>query len=408
MEKQKTVENNIKIVIPFLKAAIKVLNEITTIKFNKKEVYPLDGHKSIGDIKVEIRIVGDIETRIIFDFPRDLAFKLAKDVVGNALSEYDTKMLEASILEMSNMIAGNAMGFLEEINLNCNIMPPKVYIGKNINIFYKNTKLGVIELTSPIGDFNIYLVLKEDIILDPAGIVLYNITEIVTSFFIEVFIPKGFSIYSVNDITMLCELIKSKDISLVFIGVFNLISHKSLYEIMDKILNVSPNIKIVFYCSEKEWNKELYEKYKNNLLGYIPKHFDNIKTAKAMVLLLERIGVKYNVARKHVRVKLSDEDKAKLIIYSGLKDINTLTVKILDISVGGVLVEFPPQNISEVSVGSIFEGQFSLKGFVVKAKLRVQNINENMIGLSFLELTDDDVRKISFFIHEKLNEVVKS
>ena len=404
MEKQ--TENNIKIIIPFLKAAIKVLSEISSIVFSKKEVYPFEGEKSIGEIKVEIKVKGDIETRLIFDFPRDLAYKLAKDVVGNTLTEYDNKMMEAAILEIANMIAGNAVGFMEEIKLNCNIMPPKVYIGKNANVFYKNTKLGVIELTSSVGDFNIYIILKEDIVLDPTGIVLFNITDILTSFFIEVFIPKGFSIYSVNDTDSLCAIIKSRDVSIVFLGIFNLLSIKNLDDMIQSMVNTSPNIKILFYCSEKEWSDELYKKYKNNILGYIPKHFDNLKTAKAMVVLLDKIGVKYNVMRKYIRVSISENDKAKCIIYGGLEDVNTLHVKIVDISIGGMLLEVEPQYTQLFKIGGLLDAQLILKGFMIKAKIRVQNINENKIGVSFIGLLDEDVKKIAFFIHEKLNEVI--
>lgn len=145
---------------PFLKAGIKVLNQLSSGRFKKKRVYTTKNPMSVGEIKIEIAVKGDLQTRVVFDFPRTFAYRLAQAITGE-IEENDNDLMESAILEVGNMISGNAMGFLEEIRLNCDILPPKAFVGKKNPFFMQEAFLGVIEFSSEIGEFNLYLVLEE-------------------------------------------------------------------------------------------------------------------------------------------------------------------------------------------------------------------------------------------------------
>jgi chemotaxis protein CheX len=163
--KDTTTTNNqtMNVFIPFLKATTQVLEELTQEIFTKKNIYPFQGNITIGDIKVEIGVVGDIQTRVIFDFPQAFAKELTSTMMGVADDDEITEelIIEAA-QELGNMISGNALGFLEEKNIHCDITPPSIYIIKEKDIEISNrASLGVIEFTSNIGEFNIYVVINE-------------------------------------------------------------------------------------------------------------------------------------------------------------------------------------------------------------------------------------------------------
>jgi chemotaxis protein CheX len=402
-------QNNKKILIPFLKAGIKVLSELTNVTFNKKEVYPLKGNKSVGDVKIEIPVVGDIETRVVFDFPRSFAFKLAKLMVGEMAQEADVELLQSAILEVGNMISGNAMGFLEELNIDCDIEPPKAMIGKNMQVFSPQSQIGVIEFTSEIGDFNIYILLKEEKILDPAGILLFNITDIISNYIVEYFIPKGFSVYSTSDLDMALQILDKKEVVLVFMNQIHNYNI-SLEDQVSKMKDKNPNIRIVFYSTSGEWNQPLFKKFNQNILGYIPRAFDSARTAKALIMILDKIGIKYNQKRKHVRVRISSDDKVMGMIYKKNEDgeLDIVNAKVKDLSIGGALLEMDLKDAEQFKEQEIISRcQLKLKGSMVRSTAQIMKKVEGTLGVSFMDMDDDDVKKISYFIHNKMKELVK-
>jgi len=411
LSKEPSNHDNSKILIPFLKAGMKVLSEISNVKFNKKEVYPFKGNKSIGDVKIEIPVIGDIETRVIFDMPRDFAFKLAKSMVGDMNAVDDINLLQSAILELGNMISGNAMGFLEEVSLDCDIKTPKAYVGPTAQLFNAQTHIGVIEFTSEMGDFNIYVVLKEEKTLDATGILLLNITEIIANHIIEFFIPRGFSVYSATYEEDALKVVEKQEIVMVFINLLHNYSFNP-ESFIEKAKALKPNLRFLFYAAPNEWNGKLAQSFPGAVLGYIPRAFDAQKTSKALVMVLDKVGVKYNQQRRHVRIALTSDDKAMAIILKDLHgegEKNMVNATIEDISIGGALFVVQPSDAEFFKERMIFPRcQIKLKGFVIRAKIQIVKKNENSLGVLFMEITDDDIKKISYFIHQKLAEVVKN
>lgn len=403
--------NYSQILIPFLKAGINVLSQITSKKFHKKEVYPMMGDKSIGDVKIEIEVIGDIKSRIVIDMPRTFAFKLAKSMLEEIETEENVELMQSAILEVGNMITGNAMGYLEEQKLDCDIKTPKSHIGHNLVIFNKNCQIGVIEFSSEIGDFNLYVLLKEESDdLDATGILLFNIPEVISNSIIEFFIPKMFSVYSSNEELHALQIIEKEEVALIFINNIHIYNF-DVNNFINKVLEKKPNTRFIFYSSPNEWNQNLITKHPNIVLGYIPRAFDSIKTAKALIVALEKIGIKYNPKRKHIRINITDHDKVSAILYKDLKseDKNDIiNVKVNDVSLGGALIEVPLNKISDFKQGYVFPRfHLKLKGYVLRPVAKIVSINESLIGISFVDITEDDTKKISFFVHEKLKSVVK-
>lgn len=390
---------------------MKVLSEISNVKFNKKEVYPFKGNKSIGDVKIEIPVIGDIETRVIFDMPRDFAFKLAKSMVGDMNAADDINLLQSAILELGNMISGNAMGFLEEVNLDCDIKTPKAHVGPTTQLFNPQTRIGVIEFTSEMGDFNIYVVLKEEKALDATGILLLNITEIIANHIIEFFIPRGFSVYSATYEEDALKVVERQEVVMVFINLLHNYAFNP-ESFIEKAKALKPNLRFLFYAAPSEWTGKLVQNFPGTVLGYIPRAFDAAKTSKALVMVLDKVGVKYNQQRRHVRISLTPDDKAMAIILKdihGEGDKNMVNATIEDISIGGALFSVQPADAEFFKEKMIFPRcQIKLKGFVIRAKIQIVKKNEYSLGVLFMEITDDDIRKISYFIHQKLADVVKN
>ncbi len=395
-----------KILTPFLKAGLKVLNELTNITFHKNQVYPHKGNKSIGDVKIEISVIGDIETKVIFDMSKEFAFKIAKIMLGEI--EESSEILQDAVLESGNMIAGNAMGFLEEFMVDCDIKPPTAIIGSDVKVFSEDTQIGVIEFNSKIGNFNIYVITEEPV-SKPTGILLNNIPEIITTFLVDHFIPRGLTIYSMqSEADALKAIENQKDIVLLFMN--TIYSSKSnIAELIKKVKEVRPNIYVICYSKQSDWDNQIVHDFPNTVLGYIPRAFDTAKTAQVIVMVLNKIGVRYNQKRKHIRIKISAIDNISAILYKGLsgETENILNAAIEDISVGGALLTVPLNEVKNFQEGTeIPRCHLKLKGFVVRAKAVITKKIDNNLAVQFVDILDDDIKKISHFIHEKLRDVV--
>lgn len=392
-----------KILIPFLKAGIKVLNELTSLTFQKKNVYTFTGNKSIGEVKIEIPVIGDIETRVVFDMSRTFAFKLAKMMMGDLDGEdEDVEMLQAAILEVGNMIAGNAMGFLEESNIDCDIKPPIAHIGKDAQVFDDSAQLGVIEFDSQMGLFNIYIVMKELKVEEPAHLLLFNVPDVLRDFLINFFIPKGFAVFSTNDYDVALKIIKTYPIKLLFFN--QMPRYQTDLNIQLKTFReLRPNVKIVFLSSSKEWDASVLSDFKGTALGYIPRAFDNLKTAKALIMIFNKIGVLFTQKRKHVQVEMNDHTQA--LLYLDPHGEQIVSGDLMSLSVSEASVEL--ENLRDLEFLKekqiIPLCQLKLKGNMTRIRAQIKSITGNKVVLHFIKMGDEDLQKVSFFIHQRLD-----
>ncbi|PKL13994.1 MAG: hypothetical protein CVV50_02900 [Spirochaetae bacterium HGW-Spirochaetae-6] len=306
------------------------------------------------------------------------------------------------------MIAGNAMGFLEEFMLDCDIVPPKAYIGKDTDLFTAQTKLGVIEFNSPSGDFNIYVVMEESP-SEMAGVLTFNIPEIINNHIIDMFIPKGISVYTTKTREETIKVLESQqDVMLLFLNQMYT-ANTDFTDFIQVILSKRPACHIIFYSVQSEWEPRLIERFPNSVLGFIPRAFDTAKIFQTLVMILNKLGVKYHHKRNFIRIKVTPKDNIPALLYKNLREEteNIVNVSVEDLSVGGALLVLPFTSKDDFKPKQILpRAQIKLKGYVVRFKAEIMQKVENKIAVRFLDITNDDIKKLSHFIHDKLRDTV--
>ena len=105
---------------------------------------------------------GDISGKVVYEFSRYLTMRLSSAMLKEsqieaANKEEYKKLLESAILELGNLISGHALSHLQDNGFDCDITPPRFYLGKDVSVipFYLTTF--VMDFTSNFGDFSINL-----------------------------------------------------------------------------------------------------------------------------------------------------------------------------------------------------------------------------------------------------------
>jgi chemotaxis protein CheX len=109
---------------PFINAADAVLAEMLSCKTQigdvnmEEEVYRRKGMAAL------ITIQGEIEGRVVFDIDTPTAIAIASALVGTPIKQEDDTVKEA-ILELANLVIGNAVTSLNNTGFRFKINPPE-------------------------------------------------------------------------------------------------------------------------------------------------------------------------------------------------------------------------------------------------------------------------------------------
>lgn len=86
------------------------------------ETRPVD---ETGSLDVEIAVVGDLEGRVVYHFPRRTMLEMVKVLSGMDMDTVDDFVISA-MSEIANIISGNVMSEFSRQSIGCDIRPPKV------------------------------------------------------------------------------------------------------------------------------------------------------------------------------------------------------------------------------------------------------------------------------------------
>ncbi|WP_058485251.1 chemotaxis protein CheX [Defluviitalea phaphyphila] len=144
----------------FYKATKDVFNLMMDLDPQIGELKALESMKSDKETNILLGVIGDLKGEILFSFPLDMTLEMIKIMSGMEMDKIDS-FASSALGEIANIIGGNATTNLTEHNYTCDILPPKVFIGK-----YKgsstNNKVLQIPLMTSIGEFDINVFLTEN------------------------------------------------------------------------------------------------------------------------------------------------------------------------------------------------------------------------------------------------------
>lgn len=155
----------VEFVNPFLEAAFEVFETETKLKLDKGPLSIQKSSLTSQEVSVLIGVTGEIHGQVIYGMSSKSAKKIASAMIGKTVPLMD-ELAQSAISELGNMITGLATVKFGDTYSNLAITPPTLIIGTSVLISTIDIQRLYIVLMSEIGDIEVSIALKEQVISD--------------------------------------------------------------------------------------------------------------------------------------------------------------------------------------------------------------------------------------------------
>ena len=146
---------DVRFINPFAVSLVSVFNEMLGIRMEKGTLVKGNGRKIFSGYGVAVGVTGDIKGQVLYEFPEAFSGLITEILTDKKKSEYELEdfedMTRSVINEIGNTISANAITRLEKENIDCDITPPVLYFGEEIQVIPKNLQTVIIPFQSSIG-----------------------------------------------------------------------------------------------------------------------------------------------------------------------------------------------------------------------------------------------------------------
>lgn len=144
---------------PFIRAAFSVLETIIEERAERGSLSMRGSTFTTQTITIMAGVNGDVEGTALYGMSLVTAQKIASAMMCEDLPAMN-KMAWSAVSELGNMITGNATKLLYEAGYKCNITPPSVIEGMNVQISTRVPTL-VVPVATKLGRLEINVALAE-------------------------------------------------------------------------------------------------------------------------------------------------------------------------------------------------------------------------------------------------------
>ncbi len=143
---------------PLVTTTQEVLDYILCQTIERGEVAMLQGERVGGDVIVAVKISGDPEGDLLLTMDNATALRICSLMAGASCDALTPENLDA-LVELGNMIAGNAVGVLNDLGFDLSIHPPEVLVRSPLSPSYHGREALRIPLLSRCGEVavNVFL-----------------------------------------------------------------------------------------------------------------------------------------------------------------------------------------------------------------------------------------------------------
>ncbi len=145
---------------PFVEAAFNVLKEVLKTELARGELFLKSSSQPVLGVAAIIGLTGDVQGRILFDMDEKTALAIASAMNGETLSQMDD-LAKATITELANMIAAQAVTKLSELGFHFDITPPAIFTGTNMEITNTQIESLIVPIQMPLGKLEINVAVRE-------------------------------------------------------------------------------------------------------------------------------------------------------------------------------------------------------------------------------------------------------
>lgn len=142
----------LELVNAFMTAAYSVLESVLGSTPSKGTLRILDKGSTSSQVNVAIGVTGQVTGHIIYGMSLQTADKIASVMIGQPVKIFD-QLAASAIAELGNMISGNGLLHLSETGLICDVTPPTVIRGLDVEISTLSIPALVVPLMLEQGEF---------------------------------------------------------------------------------------------------------------------------------------------------------------------------------------------------------------------------------------------------------------
>lgn len=118
---------------PFIVAGVQVLQQLIEGEAERGQLTVRTAIFTTQQISIAVGVSGEVKGQVIYGMSQVTATKIASAMMGTPQVSFD-EMAISAISELGNMISGNAVALLAESGFTCDITPPTVIRGVNVEI----------------------------------------------------------------------------------------------------------------------------------------------------------------------------------------------------------------------------------------------------------------------------------
>ncbi len=146
---------------PFVSAAYFVLERFGKTEVSRGDLKLIASPIEGKEVNTVIGVNGDILGQVIYSMSKETALNVASlMMMGMPVTELD-EICKSAVNELGNIITGNAATELGNSGFFCNLTPPTLFIGSEIQVSVRDMQVLIIPINSDLGELTIYVALRE-------------------------------------------------------------------------------------------------------------------------------------------------------------------------------------------------------------------------------------------------------
>ncbi len=135
---------------PFYQATVDVFKVMLDLAPTRGTLRAVQELVPVSEANVGIGVTGDLRGSLLYSFPKEMALDMVRVMSGMEMTKLDA-FVTSALSEVANIISGNALTYLSQNSLNCDISPPQVFVGANGTLSMATEKAVVLPLITDIG-----------------------------------------------------------------------------------------------------------------------------------------------------------------------------------------------------------------------------------------------------------------
>jgi len=149
----------VELIEPFLRAAYSVLESLVQDTPERGALAIRETTFTTQQVTIVAGVNGDVEGTVLYGMSLITAQKIASGMMGMPLKEMDD-MAWSAISELGNIITGNAVNLIHQSGFTCDITPPSILRGMNMQVSTHVPAL-VVPMITKFGRLEINVALSE-------------------------------------------------------------------------------------------------------------------------------------------------------------------------------------------------------------------------------------------------------